>query len=182
MIRKLQSKRMRLVATFTLMLVPALVMATWSNTARAEGVCPPGQYPIGGQGVVGCAPIPSSGPSQPASPKPTGRWHKTWGAIAISTDGAAGSSVGKRRKGDASRDAELACAKSGSTSCKVAFTFHNQCGAAVVPSSGKGGTLFGRAETSKRAEEIAMNLCVSGGGVDCKSIYSECSKPEFEAF
>lgn len=182
MIRKLPSKFLRFGSVFGLVLASSVLLVAGSGSARAEGVCPPGQYPIGGQGVIGCAPIPSSGPSQSASPKPTGRWHKTWGAIAISTDGAAGSSVGKRRKGDASRDAELACAKSGSTSCKVAFTFHNQCGAAVVPTSGKGGTLFGRAETSKRAEEIAMNLCISGGGVDCKSIYSECSNPEFEAF
>ncbi|TGS15267.1 DUF4189 domain-containing protein, partial [Mesorhizobium sp. M1C.F.Ca.ET.187.01.1.1] len=34
------------------------ITASLPQTASAEGRCPPGQYPIGGQGVGGCAPIP----------------------------------------------------------------------------------------------------------------------------
>ena len=53
----------------------------------AEGNCPPGYYPIGGQGARGCAPIPSGAPSSTSSGgiselpanSPTGRWIKTWG-------------------------------------------------------------------------------------------------------
>ncbi len=32
-----------------------------AHVAYAEGGCPPGSYPIGGQGVQGCAPIPGAG-------------------------------------------------------------------------------------------------------------------------
>lgn len=52
------------------------------HSALAEGNCPPGMYPIGGQGVQGCAPIPgaagaSTSPSTPAPARPLGEWVKT---------------------------------------------------------------------------------------------------------
>lgn len=67
---------MRMKALFTLLLLGA------SHVAFAEGGCPAGQYPIGGQGVQGCAPIPSAG-SGGGDLRPNGRWIKTWGAISI---------------------------------------------------------------------------------------------------
>lgn len=158
-----------------------VVLFLLPQLASAEGRCPPGQYPVGSQGVGGCAPIPTSGGGDSA-PVATGRWHKTWGAFALSEEGAAGAVVGKRKKSDASSEAVRNCASNGSRSCKVAFAFHNQCGAAVVPTSGSGGTLFGRAETVDKAEKIAMDLCSSQGGVGCNVIFSDCSKPEFEEF
>ncbi|WP_440862118.1 hypothetical protein [Stenotrophomonas maltophilia] len=41
------------------LLFAALLVA---NNANAEGRCPAGQYPIGDQGVGGCAPIPGAVP------------------------------------------------------------------------------------------------------------------------
>lgn len=68
---------------FPLILVGLLLCLFVTGEARAEGRCPPGQYPIGGQGVGGCAPIPGSGTGGVQSgPIATGRWIKTWGAIA----------------------------------------------------------------------------------------------------
>lgn len=167
---------------FTSALFTALLLLTgFVPVVSAEGRCPPGQYPIGDSRAPGCAPIPSGG-SADTSPRPTGRWHKTWGAFAISPGGSAGASVGKRSKSEASTAAEAACANGGGRGCKVAFSFKNQCGAAVVPTSGEGGTSFGRAATSDRANEIAMQSCSAGGGVGCKNIYAACSEPEFEAF
>ena len=76
-----------------------LTLATLSlaiaKPALAEGGCPPGSYPIGGQGVQGCAPIPgatNSGTNK--HPTPAGRWVKTWGALASAPNGASGASVG----------------------------------------------------------------------------------------
>lgn len=63
---------MRMKALFTLFFLDA------SHAAFAEGGCPAGQYPIGGQGVQGCAPIPSAG-SGGGDLRPNGRWIKTWG-------------------------------------------------------------------------------------------------------
>jgi len=64
--------------------------------ARADGRCPPGQYPVGGQGVGGCAPIPG-GSSQATRP---------WGAIAgAASTGDMGASVGKNKEGSDIRGA-----------------------------------------------------------------------------
>lgn len=123
-------------------LVAAIVVAGAALTpesVRAEGRCPPGQYPIGGQGVGGCAPIPGGAEAADAGPRATGRWIKTWGAIALSPSGASGASTGKKSKSLAAKDAEEVCAKGGASGCKVAFTYKNQCAVAVVPKSGTGG-------------------------------------------
>lgn len=167
--------------TRSIRVLATLFLVSSVGSAFAEGACPPGQYPVGGQGVQGCAPIPGSG-SGSTSARPTGVWHKTWGAFAISSDGAAGASVGKRGKADASKEAEAACAKSGGQSCKVAFTFKNQCGSATVPTSGAGGTSFGRGESKERAEIVSKDRCAADGGVGCKVIYSDCAKPQFESY
>nr|WP_080376630.1 DUF4189 domain-containing protein [Stenotrophomonas pavanii] len=98
----------------------AIVLALTSDLAWAEGRCPPGQYPIGGQGAGGCAPIPAGG-SGAESPRPTGRWIKTWGAIALSPSGASGASTGKKSKSLAAKEAEAVCAQEGASGCKVAF-------------------------------------------------------------
>ena len=72
-----------------------------TNVVFAEGGCPPGMYPIGGQGVQGCAPIPGAqggGPgssvSAPAPPRPTGEWITTWGALAGAVEGKQGGGFG----------------------------------------------------------------------------------------
>ncbi|KHL51364.1 hypothetical protein OZ10_20095, partial [Xanthomonas cannabis pv. cannabis] len=61
----------------------------------AEGNCPPGYYPIGGQGAAGCAPIPQGGSGESAAPRAAGKWIKTWGAFAMSPNGTMGTSSGK---------------------------------------------------------------------------------------
>lgn len=147
----------------------------------AEGACPPGSYPVGGQGVQGCAPIPG-GSGAAAAPRPSGRWIKTWGAIAVSADGAAGAADGRRSKGEASRDAMEVCIGGGGKSCEVGLTYKNQCAAASAPTSGKGGTLFGKASTIEAARQVSFDHCVAGGGIGCRLIYSACSKPVFESF
>lgn len=153
-----------------------------SGLARAEGACPPGSYPIGGQGVQGCAPISTGAGGAASGPRATGRWLKTWGAIALSTEGASGAATGRLTKAAASRDAEAVCVSSGGTSCKVAFTYKNQCAVASVPTTGSGGTSFGRGATVEIAAKISLDLCAKGGGVGCKKIYSACAEPKFESF
>lgn len=114
------------------------LLVSSTEVAFAEGNCPPGYYPIGGQGVQGCAPIPSSGAAS-SSPevqlnRPTGRWTKTWGAIAESkTTQDAGTSVGKRSKEEASREAISKCRSAGAADCSVSFTYQNQCVSWVIP-------------------------------------------------
>ncbi|HIE4562800.1 TPA: DUF4189 domain-containing protein [Stenotrophomonas maltophilia] len=85
----------------------------------AEGNCPSGFYPIGGQGVQGCAPIPgaagtAASPAAPAPARPLGEWVKTWGAIAVSrATSDAGVSTGLRSKSAAEKNALSKCRMSG---------------------------------------------------------------------
>jgi len=75
---------------FWLVMFALLGGSLTASDVYAEGNCPPGYYPIGGQGVQGCAPISSQpaagqGASVPAPPpRPSGEWIKTWGALAQS--------------------------------------------------------------------------------------------------
>lgn len=55
-----------------------LFISTFFGHAAAEGNCPPGQFPIGGQGAVACAPMPQSGSATPQESRPLGKWIKTW--------------------------------------------------------------------------------------------------------
>lgn len=96
------------------LLAPMVFMfATSALEAQAEGRCPPGQYPIGGQGVGGCAPIPGGEGAATSGPRATGKWIKTWGAISLAPSGASGSSTGRVRKTEAVEEAQRKCAESG---------------------------------------------------------------------
>ncbi len=46
---------------YLLSICSLLMFSSLSHLAWAEGNCPQGMYPVGGQGVMGCAPIPNYG-------------------------------------------------------------------------------------------------------------------------
>ena len=160
------------------------VIASLPQTASAEGRCPPGQYPIGGQGVGGCAPIPGGNTGTvSAAPVATGRWIKTWGAIALAKGWDVGVALGKRKKGDAASESLANCGQRGATDCKVVLAFNNQCAAFVSPSDARfGGSTFARAASVDAASKMAVDACVRQGSNGCKVIYSGCTEPEFEKF
>lgn len=81
------SKYSALLVKLALAIAMALLVPA---AAMAEGRCPPGQYPIGGQGMAGCAPLPGAGDGENSGPTPTGRWIKTWGAISMASNGGMG--------------------------------------------------------------------------------------------
>ena len=153
--------------------------------AYAEGRCPPGQYPIGGQGVGGCAPIPGGvGGTEPPSPRATGRWVKTWGAISRSVaTGDVGASVGKRAKAEAVAEAQSRCAAYGAQDCAVGLTYKNQCVALAAPEPGSGGKISMAGGSSREvATEAVLKYCAENGGGTCTIKYTDCSEPLFEAF
>ena len=173
------------------------VMALASFSAYAEGVCPPGQYPIGGQGVVGCAPIPGGGgATQGASaPRPTGKWETRWGAVAddaTSRNLATGVSTSQKSKRAAVAAAIDDCKSAGGKSCKLRLAYYNQCVAIADPTmefvrSQPEGSLSSNnvsaAETVERAKSNAMRDCEkAGSGQQCSIVYSACSMSEFKAF
>jgi hypothetical protein len=171
-------------------LMQAVIAAMFSlafSSASAEGNCPPGMYPIGGQGVQGCAPIPgaSSGgsatiPTPP--PRPLGEWVKTWGALAGSSSGSEGGAfVGEPSERAAKGTAISNCEKNGGR-CRIEFTYQNQCVAAVTSELASTGTQYASSGTVESAGEQAMRDCQAAGGAHCRIIYSECSAPVFRKY
>ncbi len=164
-----------------------------SFVAYAEGRCPPGQFPVGGQGVEGCAPIPGAGGGDggPSAPVPTGEWETRWGAVvedASSANLATGPAVSKRSKRDAIAAARLECEKAGGRSCKTRITYYNQCVAIADPTEQsrlRGGTQNAvyAAQDVEGARALALSNCeAAGSGQECTIVYSACSVSEFKKF
>ncbi|QWN05888.1 DUF4189 domain-containing protein [Xanthomonas citri pv. fuscans] len=139
-----------------------------SSGAWAQG-CPPGQYQIGGQGAIACAPIPQGSQDnleQQQSPRPTGKWIKTWGAVSLdkSDVGALGVSVGKLSKREAQRDAIAGCIKAGGKNCKDWAAYENQCAAVAEPykdGRSSAGSLHFRTGASAEDIRACAEFCVT---------------------
>ncbi len=171
---------------FSRFLIFLLVCVT--NFAYAEGGCPPGQYPIGGQGAVACAPMPQNN-SQPQA-RPLGEWIKTWGAIASgSVDSIVnyGVSTGKISKAEAEEYALAECSSHGEQNCKVNLTYRNQCAAVATPQiNGKpavGTVNFVGRENMSMATSDALNACKKDNPkAQCDIIYKNCTEQVFQKF
>ncbi|WP_161808900.1 DUF4189 domain-containing protein [Stenotrophomonas daejeonensis] len=156
-----------------------------SFDVRAEGRCPPGQYPIGDSRAPGCAPIPGYGgqvgsTGEYVAPLPIGEWLKTWGAIAVSsTTNLVGVSAGEMSKEDADSIALKKCGAEGDRNCRISISYENQCAAIAIPSSGKGQAYSASAATEEGAVSGAIESCSDTGGGKCVRFYSDCSKPVF---
>ncbi|PPT19758.1 DUF4189 domain-containing protein [Xanthomonas arboricola] len=163
-----------------------------SPLAHAEGGCPAGQYPIGGQGAITCAPIPQGSVQQKS--RPSGKWIKTWGAIAMgSIDSTTSYEVtsGKSSKSEAEQDALRRCASHGEDNCEIALSYENQCAVIAEPQIdgkplSKGFVRFTGAETVSKASGIALRNCKSENSttanVECKIVYKNCTEQFFQEF
>lgn len=153
--------------------------------AHAEGgSCPNGYYPIGGQGVSGCAPIPNydADSQDRADAKPLGKWITTWSAIAIdSAVGDVGVSSGEFTEVDAKEKALRRCKQHGATECRVT-TYHNQCAVIAWPINADAKAVMVGAETIELASKLALSQCASSGGGSCNIVSAQCSRPAFEKF
>lgn len=147
---------------------------------KAEGRCPPGQFPVGGEGMLGCAPIPQAA-AEPAAPRPTGRWIETWGAFAVSgTTG--GAATGLRSKAEASRAAIADCAKDGARNCEVKMTYKNQCMAAMYFGPGYESRLRSAATADIASQGLERDCRAQVPNGVCEIIYTGCSEPIFEKY
>ncbi len=165
-------------------------------SANAEGSCPPGHYPIGGQGVQGCAPIPGgSGGGASTPPVATGKWESRWGAIAEESaelpDGASiptGVSESKKSKREASAAAIAECERVGGRRCVILLIYKNQCAALADPKPSKeddrpGRSAAGGAGKMSEAEALAISHCERiSDGQRCAIVYAGCSMSEFKSF
>jgi hypothetical protein len=171
-----------------------VLLGLQSGAVLAEGNCPPGFYPIGGQGVQGCAPIPQSGAGSqqtaPAAPVPTGEWETRWGAIAEDSGSmSTGVSTSRKSKEEAVSAAVGQCTKMGGKSCKLRIAYFNQCVAIADPKMDSaikrsvGRSSANSAATEKIAKQDALKRCSEfEGGQSCDIVYSACSLSEFRPY
>nr|WP_126947813.1 DUF4189 domain-containing protein [Xanthomonas sp. BRIP62409] len=166
-------------------IISFLILITTFSAAAEQG-CPPGQYPIGGQGVAACAPIPQGGSGQ-QDPKPIGKWIKTWGAVAHDPqNGILGVSLGKFSKREAEKDALTKCSEGGGTNCKAWASYQNQCTAIAGPQKDSrdvpGAPYFARGSSLEDVQNRAIDGCISANGLKCATLYSACSEPVFKSY
>jgi len=153
----------------------ALALLLFEVSARAEGNCPPGYYPIGGQGVQGCAPYPNQAQPQQQRPAPAlqpQQWESRWGAIVTDgVKGVIGSASGMSGQAQAEQSAMADCQAKGGSDCKLAVSYANGCGAMVV-----GDKRFNvdRGSTEEAAIQASMKTC-NAEDTNCRVYFTTCS-------
>jgi hypothetical protein len=158
------------------LLACAFLLVTGSVFAEG-GSCPPGYYPIGGQGTAGCAPIPEYGSSEGAisereAIQPV--WETRWGAISVDiSNGKFGTGKSMLTKKQAEEAASDDCKKEGGKNCVVDLAYYNQCAAVAW---GAAFVTTASAESKEQASSRAAETCGERTSA-CKVYYSDCSFP-----
>jgi len=161
-----------------IILLSFLVLLVDAPVARAEGRCPPGQYPVGGQGAGGCAPIPGANRAPAAPAAPAYRWEDRWGAIAISrSTSQAGAANNHRSRREAVRAAVANCASKGASDCKPFESYRNACVFWFADQTQLDKPIDGVVANPVDwlARDLAKQACEAHGGKDCKQVYTGCS-------
>ncbi|WP_414674525.1 DUF4189 domain-containing protein [Luteibacter sp.] len=150
-----------------------ILLSLTAGQARAEGGCPPGQYPQQGQGWQTCVPIPGYNQGQDqVTPPPL--WQSRWQAISTDVDKAVlGKSIDTATQKDAEKLALQDCQTQGGTNCKIAISYGNGC---VALAAGDVLVSTGSGASKPEAEQRAIGKCATGAK-DCRVYYSACSPP-----
>ncbi len=151
-----------------------LSLLAFSGLVKAEGGCPPGEYPANPPAVNVCYPIPED-----TQPQYQGRWETRWGAIAIGNT-KNGGGLGLVKNAKSKRQAEKAalnkCKETGGgKECKIKLKYYNQC---AVLAWGDSMYVTQGAENIEVATKLAMRKC-SEGTANCKIYYADCSLAEW---
>lgn len=163
--------------TKTLLLFAFLMITTLSTSAaRAEGGCPPGEYPQEGNGWRTCVPIPGAEQNSTATAT-SGYWTESWGALATYVPkGVVGVATGLGRRRDAEQAALLDCKEKAGATCKLEAYYQNAC--VALAGSDTGYAINSNAD-SDVAKKNALETCSKAGYPNCHIFYSSCSKSTF---
>lgn len=153
--------------------VGAVFLAS-GDAARAEGRCPPGYYPVGGDRASDCAPIPGAqnggGDGYDSEPASRPRRADTYGAIVwgIGRDGATRYNVttGALPLGQAHASALSQCQSEGNSDCRLGLDFSNGYYAVAVAGKNEGAVDSGPSERIARQKAKAA----------CQRIYNRSCK------
>lgn len=155
-------------------LIFALIISG-SFCTYAQGYCPPGQYPVAGQGWSYCAGVPDSQEAPADAPKP--KWINKWLALTVDKDKAILSTATSSESANAAVAISMQdCQNKGGTACDNRVTVLNGCLAMAV---GSGFLASGAGATKNEAEAQALGRC-EGGDVKCRIYHSECAPAERE--
>lgn len=172
------------------LILAALFIYGYCGVVYAEHGCQDGFIPVNqgnSQTCVADYNLPYWGNEEGQKKKaPRQWWEKTWGAIAVDFKTSTfGTSVGKYSKKDATNSALAQCAELGGKECEPWFSYHNQCVVVAWPNvtgdTAKANAVASvqKAATIEGATRNALSDCASSaGGVGCKIVYSECTKPK----
>ncbi|MBO9720080.1 DUF4189 domain-containing protein [Xanthomonas phaseoli] len=148
---------------------------SYFSNIHAQTACPVGVAP----GSPQCGPDSGTSRGDNAPPRPTGKWTKTWGALAANSAGDIGLSSGKISKEDAAAESVLRCEEYDAGKCVAKYFFYNQCISIARASSGKSATVTGPKD---KAPSLAIEECEQNSGSSCSILVTECSNPVFERF
>lgn len=139
---------------------------------KAEGGCPPGQYPQQGQGWKTCVPIP--GYQQEAQPPetPQPQWRSNWQALATdNSKGVLGTASNQPDRQSAEQQAIASCIRNGGADCKLQASVGNGCISMVV---GEKSMFFDSAPAQAQATSRATASCREENA-SCKVYYEACN-------
>ncbi|MDM0038259.1 DUF4189 domain-containing protein [Variovorax sp. J22G21] len=147
-----------------------------SFTVQAEGgSCPNGYYPIGGQGTMGCAPLPN-GAQRAVPQRPAEVWQDRYGAIYLDLPkGAMGTSTSLASRAASEQAAIADCKARGGIDCKQEASYGNGCIAFVIDDNWHGAVFRKNLDAAKQQ---AMRDCQGvAGNANCHVYYTDCSQP-----
>ena len=157
-----------------LLMLLIYLLGVAGTTLHAEGGCPSGMVPEGGQGTSSCRPLPgydqSGNGGQPLGPRAV-TYLERWGAVAMDTYETAnvGAAHAKSSRAEAEKIAMKNCLDLGSKKCQLISTYSNGC--VALAESGAWLGIASRATLSE-SESAALSQCKDAS---CKVVFHDCS-------
>lgn len=159
----------------TLRSIFAACLLLCALSAKAEGGCPPGQYPQQGQGWRTCVPMATQNGQGTDDVFRGPRKEARWLVLAVDSDKAIlGKGINGVSESDATQTAMIDCKGQGGVSCHVIASVKNQCAAMIV---GKRMLVTSDGPSQRQAESNGKKKCEDAPDTNCQVYFSACVFP-----